>query len=116
MAFAKWERLVVDEAGNLIDNCYVEVRRETFGLTLAPALYADSEGAEPLSNPFQVTDGRARFYAPGSSYRVRVYSPRGDVALYRDEAVGTAQARDAEVFQLAGLARDIFQADRTIYI
>lgn len=96
MPFAKWERVIQDPDGNLVENCQVTVRRLP-GLVLQP-LKADYDGASSKSNPFTVTDGRAKFYAAAGRYQISVVAPGGFTATYTDELVGTLQGQDANAY------------------
>lgn len=95
MPFARWEHTLVDDAGNILNNATVEVRREEPGFPLANPIYEDFDGVTPKSNPFSVSDGVGAFHAVGGFYRIRVMAGGYDRTL-RYVAVGTAQAVDTE--------------------
>lgn len=101
MAFARFERPITDEAGNIVMSAYVEVRREVPGFPLAVPIYADIDGAVTKDNPFHVSDGIAVFHAVGGLYRIRVYAP-GYERVYRYVPLGTAQAADIDAYARAG--------------
>jgi len=70
MAFAAYNYLVTDNAGNAISGATIEVRRESDnGLAI---LYADREGATPLANPFVASQPRGRFHVIGGAYKIAV--------------------------------------------
>jgi hypothetical protein len=50
---ARWQRSVVDDAGNIQTGAQVEVRLETAGFPLA-TLYSDRAGTAPIANPLPV--------------------------------------------------------------
>lgn len=74
MTLARFNLVVQDESGIIIDGASVEVRSETSGLPLA-SLTSDRAGTVPLGNPFVAADGaQAGFYVAGGAYQVRVYT------------------------------------------
>lgn len=100
MAYARWEQPAQDAAGNLLTGVYCEVRSEGFGNPLA-TLYADREGATPLSNPFFSASGVPGFHVLGGAYRVRYYLSGYD-ETFRYIAIGTAQELDTDGLLLQG--------------
>lgn len=71
MALARWQATIVDETGNVVDQVTVRVEREVLGFPLA-TLFADRDGAVPLSNPFTLASGEtlAAFHCVGGAYRI----------------------------------------------
>lgn len=71
---AKWQRSIVDEQGNIVPNCNIEVRRQIAGMPLA-TLYSTRDGSgSPLGNPFQAdSEGFAAFHVSGGPYKIRAY-------------------------------------------
>jgi hypothetical protein len=95
MPFARWQRTIVDEAGNIIPAPFIEVRREIAGAPLA-TLYSDRAGGSPLGNPFQVMtgDGFAAFHVAGGAFKIRAYSG-GFEQIWRYVGIGTGSELDA---------------------
>lgn len=102
MTMARWQGTVTDDAGNVVPNANVEVRRETPGAPLA-TLYADRQGTVALGNPF-ITDseGFAAFHVIGGSYQVRAYK-NGFERVWRYVGVGTGQEADLVALYDPGL-------------
>lgn len=73
MTMARYSGVVQDQAGNIITNAKIEVRREQPGQPLA-ALKSDRDGATPLVNPFNAeADGSFAFHVAGGAYKIRAY-------------------------------------------
>ncbi|MFA5387039.1 MAG: hypothetical protein WC322_01430 [Candidatus Paceibacterota bacterium] len=74
MALARWQRTIVDDAGNILPGASVEVRREISGAPLA-VLYSDRDGLVSIGNPFSADlTGFARFHVIGGAYKITVTS------------------------------------------
>lgn len=101
MAFARYERTLVDDAGNVILNASVTVRREAPGFPLAIPLYEDFDGASGQSNPISVTDGTLAFHVVGGFYRIEIVAS-GYSKTLRYVAIGTAQGADVDAYATAG--------------
>ncbi len=95
MTRAAFQFTVTDRAGNVVPGASVEVRNETAGTPLA-TLYAAGTGMGRKDNPFEADEhGHVRFYADGGFYRITV-TARDRTQVWRDVAIGTAQAHDAD--------------------
>lgn len=97
MVLARWQRTIVDEAGNVLPSAQIEVRREASGAPLA-SIYSDRDGTTPLGNPFTANidgiDGFAAFHAPGGAYRITATS--GEFSkTWRYVGIGLASEQDA---------------------
>lgn len=96
MAFARWQRTIVDEAGNFMPDVNIEVRRKISGSPLA-VLYSDREGLIGIGNPFiaQSNDElTAWFHVVGGAYRIRAY--KGSFEIIWDwVGIGTGSEQDA---------------------
>lgn len=93
MAYARWQRTIVDEQGNIVPNANIEVRREIPGTPLA-VLYEDRDGASGISNPFVAEDnGLAAFHVMGGPYSIRAYKDGFDIT-WNFVGIGTAGERD----------------------
>jgi hypothetical protein len=118
MALARWQRTIVDEAGNVLPAAQITVRREVSGAPLA-VLYSDRDGAVPIGNPFTADgDGFAAFHALGGAHRIDVISGAFSWTL-RYVGIGTAsetdigigaQAWDADLDAIAALEDPGFPA------
>lgn len=103
MSLARYDETLVDEAGNVVSNAIIEVRRETPGSTLA-TLFSDREGTAPIANPIVVTpadDGAFGFHVIGGPYRIRDLTP-GSGLDRRYVGIGTGSEIDANAFLSAG--------------
>lgn len=71
---ARWQRSIVDEQGNVVPNCNIEVRREIAGAPLA-TLYSTRDGSgSPLGNPLTAdAEGFVAFHVAGGPYKIRAY-------------------------------------------
>lgn len=95
MVLARFQQTLTDQAGNIIANATITVRRESDG-GLA-TIYSDRAGATPKSNPFTITsgdNGLVAFYAAGNAYKVTAVSGAFTAEL-RYKGVGTAQEYDS---------------------
>lgn len=93
MTLARKQITITDEAGNIVPNAFIEVRRESAGAPLA-FLFSDRAGAESISNPFQAdNEGFAAFHVIGGAYKVRAYAP-GFQRIWRYVGIGTAAEFD----------------------
>ncbi len=101
MVFAPFRGPLQDEAGNLITNAVVAVRRVAPGYPMAIPLYADMDGAEGLDNPINVTDGELKFFAVGGWYRLVITAP-GYSKTIEPVLIGTAQGADVDAYATAG--------------
>lgn len=108
MALARWQRTIVDNAGNILPGAQVTVRREVSGAPLA-VLYSDRDGAVPLGNPFtaDAVTAFAAFHAAGGAHRIDVVSGSFSQTL-RYVAIGTAAERD---LTLLGVADGVLRVD-----
>lgn len=94
---ARWQRTIVDEAGNVLSGATITVRREETSPSLA-SLFSDRDGTTPMTNPFNAdADGFAFFYAAGGPLRIDVVSGSFSQTL-RYVAHGTAAEFDASDF------------------
>lgn len=112
MVLARFQRTIVDEAGNVLPGATVTVRRETSGAPLA-VLYSDRAGTlANVANPLTTgSDGLAAFYVAGGAYRIDVSSSNGNFTqTLRYVGVGLAQETDGTVAGVA-LAFDSAVAD-----
>jgi len=125
MALLRWQRTIVDEAGNVIPNADIEVRNEGAG-TLA-SLFTDRDGTTPAGNPITADgDGYAFFYVDVGRYLISatdglltrewrdVVLPDERVNLdaryYTQDAADALFAVDADVPKLTGGADANFTA------
>lgn len=100
MPFFRFNGTVQDLAGNVVPNAQIEVRNAAGNRELVP-LYADRNGTQARSNPFQADSrGRFFFHTRGGVRRIRAYM--GDAlnptfeTFWDFEAIGTAQEYDVE--------------------
>lgn len=104
MALARYSRTLVDEAGNVISNAIIEVRREASGSVLA-ALFSDRDGTLPIANPIVITPsdhGKVAFHSiGGSALRLRDLTV-GSTLDERFVKNGTGGEIDANAFLSAG--------------
>lgn len=108
---ARWERPIVDGAGNIIPFAQVEVRLEDTGFPLA-TLYADFAGVSGKSNPFMCgSDSIAALHVVAGFYKITITAP-GYSQILRYVAIGTSQATDREAFVPAGAVFNLC-VDRT---
>lgn len=86
MAWAIWQRTIVDDSGNVLNGASVEVRSEATG-SLA-TLKSARDGSSGKSNPFTVgSDGFAQFYARAGAYQI-VVTLGGFSKTWRYEPIG----------------------------
>lgn len=105
MALARHDGTAVDEAGNVISNAWIEVRRDVPGRPVVP-LFSDRNGTVAIGNPFQANDdGTFGFHAPGGAYYIRAYTGPGQnpttQRVRRYVPIGTAGEYDTD--GLAGM-------------
>lgn len=101
MAVARWQRTIVDEAGDILPGATVTVRREEASPSLA-SLFSDRDGVTPLGNPVTAdANGFASFYAEGGPLRIDVVSGAFSKTL-RYVALGTAAESDTDDFPSFG--------------
>jgi hypothetical protein len=95
MPLARWERTIVDEAGDIVPSAVITVREEIPGAPLA-ALYSDRDGLVPLGNPFtaNAVTAKAAFHTAGGAYRVQA-ALNGFSEDWRYVAIGTAAEADS---------------------
>lgn len=120
MVMARYSGVVQDQAGNIITNAKIEVRRETPGAPLA-APKEDRDGLVNLGNPFNANaDGTFAFHVVGGAYKVRAYVGASGAPTFeyvkRFVANGTAAEHDAEDFVATGTVRERLTANRTYYV
>jgi hypothetical protein len=93
MVLARWQRTIVDDAGNILPGAQVTVRREVSGAPLA-VLYSDRDGTTPLGNPFTADgDGFAAFHVVGGAYRITA-TAGAFASIWRYVGIGTASEND----------------------
>lgn len=100
MALARWQRTIVDNAGNILPGAQVTVRREVSGAPLA-VLYSDRDGTTPVGNPFTAdpTTAFAAFHAAGGAHRIDVVSGAFSQTL-RYVGIGTMSEKDTAALLL----------------
>lgn len=95
MARARWQATITDNAGNVVPNAVVTVRREISGLPLQ-TLYSDREGATPIANPTTAdSNGFVAFYCMGGAYQI-VATSGAFSRTWRHVAIGTSAETDVE--------------------
>ena len=93
MALPNWQRTIVTETGNVIQNAEIKVVNEATGLDAD--IFSDRDGLVELSNPFFTgSDGFAQFYTSPGEYRVTAIGPNGQVTWRYEVLSGTASIRD----------------------
>lgn len=93
MPLARFQRTVVDEAGNILDGATVTVTDETTGQLAS--LFSDRNGLNPIGNPiFSDLNGFAAFFVAGGAYRITAVKG-SDSVEWRYVGIGTAQEFDA---------------------
>lgn len=94
MTLARYQFTVVDDAGNVLPNASVEVRREATGQPIV-SLYSDRNGATPIGNPFNAdSDGYAAFHVAGGAYRITATSGAFS-RVWRYVGIGLASESDS---------------------
>lgn len=101
MSMARYQFTVVDDAGNIVPNAHIEVRREQPGQPLA-ALKSNRAGTSGLTNPFDTDgDGFAYFHVAGGAFQIRAYTGTSGAPtferVWRWVAIGLAGETDAVV-------------------
>lgn len=86
----RWQRTVVDPAGNIVPGAILMVRRESDQALVT--VYKDREGTQayPLGQVTANSMGYAYFYAPADLYRITSATPAID---WRDVDIGAAAAQ-----------------------
>ena len=93
MALPNWQRTIVTETGDVIQNAEIKVVNEATGLDAD--IFSDRDGLVELSNPFFTgSDGFAQFYASPGEYRITAIGPSGQVTWRYEVLSGTASIRD----------------------
>ena len=100
MTMARYSGVVQDQAGNIITNAKIEVRRETPGAPLA-ALKDGPDGLVALTNPFNAeSDGTFFFHVVGGFYKIRAYTGASSSPTFeqiiRYEGIGELQGYDLD--------------------
>jgi len=100
MAYARYESVAVNLAGDVIPNATVEVREDRPGRPVVP-LWADREGTVAMGNPITTdSEGKFGFHVSGGAYYIRVFTGPSQQPLQqyvrRYQAIGTAGERDVE--------------------
>jgi len=100
MTMARYSGVVTDQAGNIIPNAKIEVRRETPGAPLA-ALKDGPDGLVALTNPFNAeSDGTFFFHVVGGFYKIRAYTGASSSPTFeqiiRYEGIGELQGYDLD--------------------
>lgn len=94
MALARWQRTIVDDEGNIVEDANIEVRLEVPGAPLA-SLYSDRNGTLNIGNPFLVaSEAFAAFHVIGGAYKIRAYNGTFE-RIWRYVAIGTSAEQDA---------------------
>jgi hypothetical protein len=92
MALARWQRTVVDAAGNIVASPSIEVRDQATNALVS--IFSDRDGASALSNPFTGTsEGLAAFHVAGGAYKITATSGAFS-AEWTWVGIGTAQELD----------------------
>jgi hypothetical protein len=104
--FARFQRTIVNGAGDIQAGAQITVRDRNAALSLAN-LYSDRSGATPMTNPFNAdSNGFAAFFCRGSAYQIT--ATLGSFSITWDyEGIGTAGEADVGDI-LVGVA---FQAE-----
>jgi hypothetical protein len=110
MTMARYNLVIQDGDGNIINGASVEVRNEA--TTSLAALKSDRAGSVGISNPFTAANGAdAGFYVVGGAYKVRVYTGASGAPTFerilRYVAIGLSSETDT--FVISG-AFDVPQA------
>lgn len=113
MPFSRWQATIVDDAGNIVPNATITVRREISGLPLQ-SLYSDRNGTTPIANPATAdSEGFIGFYLAGGAYQI-VATSGAFSRTWRHVPVGTAGEFDFEDL-LVGLSWQGAWATATLY-
>lgn len=78
MAFYRWQRNIVDEAGNVLDGAQVEIRNELTGLLVN--LYEDIDGVTPKGNPL-TADSSGYVFAYLEPARLKITATSGSFSF-----------------------------------
>lgn len=93
MALARWQRTIVNAAGNVQPGASVEVRRESdAGLA---SLFSDRAGSVGIANPFtaEAVTGMAAFHVADGAYRIDA-TFGADTVTWRYQGVSLTQEAD----------------------
>lgn len=94
MALARFQRTIVDDAGNVVASPTIEVRDQATNALIS--LYSDRDGLTAISNPFTGTSaGLAAFHAAGGAYKITATSGAFSIS-WEWVGIGTAQEIDIE--------------------
>lgn len=95
----RWQRTIVDDAGNIQPGASVEVRRNVPGFPLAQ-VFEFNDGTGPLVNPLTADlTGYVFFHAAAGFYNIEAsFGP--DSREWTDVPLGTAQGTDAGVIPI----------------
>ncbi len=96
MALARWQRTIVNSAGEPVPGANVRVEIEATGLPLA-TLYSDRAGTVGIGNPTTAdSNGEVAFYCAGNPHKITITG--NDVSqTLRYEPIGLAQETDGNV-------------------
>lgn len=92
--YARWERPVQDESGNLINGVWCRVRSEILAGSPLATLYSDRAGTVSLSNPFFTESGPVKFHCLGGAYMIDIWTASGWSEQYRYQGVGIGSETD----------------------
>lgn len=104
MALARFQRTLVDAAGNVLSNATVTVRRRVSGSPLG-VIFSDRAGAVAIANPIVIgpsDNGLVAFHAAGGAYQIVAVAPGGYTVTWDYVGIGTAQEQDAPEFNASG--------------
>jgi len=95
MALAKFNLVVTDESGNVVDGASISVQNED---SLAfPQLFSDRAGITSIGNPFTATDGaNAGFHVVGGPYKI-VATLGAFSRTWRYVGIGRGSENDAAI-------------------
>jgi hypothetical protein len=110
MALARWQRTVVDAAGNIVASPSIEVRDQATNALVS--IFSDRDGASALSNPFTGTsEGLAAFHVAGGAYKITATSGAFSVE-WTWVGIGTASENDfADLIDYVDDEIDALQGD-----
>jgi hypothetical protein len=112
MALARWQRTIVDAAGNIVPSPTITVRDQVSNALVA--IFSDRDGASALSNPFTGTsEGLAAFHVAGGAYKITATSGAFSVE-WTWVGIGTASENDfADLINYVDDEIDALQGDIT---
>lgn len=126
MALQRMAFDAIDDAGNILTNVQVEVRRESDNALVS--LYSDRAGSSSIGNPFTAADARVFAFVAGGAYRVVLtkgayartlnYVPVGMAQELDYSAIGAnlLNAADDAALRVITGAREKLAANRTYYV